>query len=160
MNSVVLIGRLTSDPELRYLPSGDNNAVANFTLAVDRKYSKEVRQQREAQGQPTADFIRCTVWGRSAEIINQYVSKGEQLAVRGTIQTDRYQHKDGHMVYTTDVRVDEFDFIGGGQSNQGHSDAGPSPQHGPDYPSSQDRGFGGGHGIEGLQDVDNDDIPF
>lgn len=158
MNSVVLIGRLTADPELRYLPSGENTAVANFTLAVDRNYSKDVRQQMESQGKPTADFIRCTAWGRTAEIINQYVFKGDQFAVRGRIQTDRYQHKDGHMVYTTDVRVEEFDFVNGGSKDRSMNQ-GPAPQQGPDYPSSQDTGFDD-HGIEGLQDVENDDIPF
>ena len=81
MNNVVLIGRLTRDPELRYLPSGNNTAVTRFTLAVDRQLSREKKAEMESRNQPTADFISVTVWGKQAENVSNYVSKVRLVAV-------------------------------------------------------------------------------
>ena len=92
MNVVVLIGRLTRDPELRYIPE-TQNAVCTFTLAVDRPMSREKQ----------ADFIRITVFGRQAENCAKFITKGRQVAVEGRIQTGSYQNKNGDTVYTTDV---------------------------------------------------------
>jgi len=89
MNSVVLIGRLTRDPELRYTPS-TQTAVAHFTLAVDR----QVSQGRERE----TDFIRITVFGKQAETVDRYLSKGRQVAIHGRIQTGSYQNRDGQTV--------------------------------------------------------------
>lgn len=98
MNNVVLIGRLTKDPEITYTQSG--TAVCKFTLAVDR------------QGKDGADFIRIVTWNKTAENCNKYLAKGRQAAVQGRIQTGSYKNKDGHTVYTTDVIANNVQFLG------------------------------------------------
>lgn len=108
MNQVQLFGRLTKDPELKYTPQG--TAVIQFTLAVNRNYSKEKRQQAEQQNQATADFIRCIAFGKTAEAIGQYVGKGDRLLIQGSIQTGSYE-KDGQRVYTTDIAVQRMELI-------------------------------------------------
>lgn len=100
MNSVVLVGRLTKDPEVRY--SGEGTAVGRYTLAVDRRFKRE--------GQPTADFISCVVFGSGAEFAEKYLTKGMRIAVSGRIQTGSYKDKDGRTVYTTDVVVEAQEF--------------------------------------------------
>ena len=112
LNNVVLIGRLTKDPELRYT-SGTNHAMCRFTLAVDRGLSKEKRMEMEQKGQPTADFINITSWGKTAELVANYLSKGRQVAIQGRIQTSSYEGQDGKRVYRTDVVADKVEFIGG-----------------------------------------------
>jgi single-strand DNA-binding protein len=127
MNSVVLIGRLTRDPELSYTPN-TQTAVTRFTIAVDRP-----RRQGEDQG---ADFIRITVWGKQAETCDRYLSKGRQVAILGRIQTGSYKNREGVTVYTTDVVADRVEFLGGGdrgQSSQGGS-----------YQGGGQSSFGGG----------------
>lgn len=101
MNRVVLIGRLTKDIELRKTQSG--TSVGSFTIAVNRRLKQE--------GQPEADFIRCTAWGKTAEIMSQYLAKGALVGIEGRIQTGSYQDRDGKTVYTTDVVVENFDFL-------------------------------------------------
>lgn len=107
MNNVTLIGRLTRDPELRFV-AGSGTAVTKFTLAVDRKLSKEKKREFEQMGKPTADFIRIVVWGKSAETAANYLSKGSLVGVRGSIETGSYQDKEGRTVYTTEVRADSY----------------------------------------------------
>lgn len=120
MNRVTLIGRLTRDVELRYTQS--NQAVATFTLAVDRRLSRERRQEAESQNRPTADFIRITVWGPQGENASKYLRKGSQCAVEGRIQTGSYQDREtGKTVYTTDVVADYVEFIGSRSDNQSGS---------------------------------------
>ena len=123
MNSVSLMGRLTRDPELRYT-ANTQMANARFVVAVNRKLSKEKRQEAENNGYPTADFISCIAFGRTAENIATYFKKGQRIAVSGHIQTGSYE-KDGQRIYTTDVVVDSFDFIESNSSstntNQGYS---------------------------------------
>lgn len=110
MNRVVLVGRLTRDPELRYTQS--RLAVCTFNLAVDRGLSKQKRQEAEANNRPTADFPRITVWGAQAENASRYLHKGSQCAVDGRIQTGSYQDQQtGKMVYTTDVVADRVEFL-------------------------------------------------
>lgn len=94
MNKVMLIGRLTADPEIRYSQGENATAMANYTLAVDRRYKKD--------GERTADFIRCVVFGKAAEFSGKYFSKGMKVAIVGRIQTGSYINKDGQKVYTTD----------------------------------------------------------
>ena len=139
MNSVNLIGRLTRDPDLRYTQSGI--AVVRFTLAVDRKLSKEKRQQAEQ----TADFISTTAWGKTAEIISNYFSKGSQIGIEGRIQTGSYE-KDGQRIYTTDVIVNSITFVGSKNSNSGGENQATSYQEQAE--------------ANGFYPVDNDDIPF
>lgn len=107
-NTVTLFGRLVADANLRYLESG--TSVARFTLAVDKQLSKEKRQEMEAKGQPTADFINCVAWDKLGETIAKYSGKGLRLLVNGRIQTGSYE-KDGERRYTTDVVVNSLQII-------------------------------------------------
>lgn len=123
MNNVNILGRLTRDVDLRMTTS--NLAVGRFNVAVDRKLSKEKRMEAESNNQPTADFISCIAFGRTAENIATYFKKGQRIAVSGHIQTGSYE-KDGQRIYTTDVVVDSFDFVESNSSsntnnNQGYS---------------------------------------
>lgn len=123
MNSVSLMGRLTRDPEVRYT-ANTQMANARFVVAVNRKLSKEKRQEAESNNQPTADFISCIAFGKTAENIATYFRKGQRIAVTGHIQTGSYE-KDGQRIYTTDVVADSFDFVESNSSstntNQGYS---------------------------------------
>ena len=116
MNNVVLIGRLTRDPELRYT-SGTGYAMCRFTLAIDRGLSREKRMEMEQKGQPTADFISITSWGKTAELAANYLSKGRQVAVQGRIQTSSYEGQDGKRIYRTDVVADKVEFIAENNKN-------------------------------------------
>ena len=110
LNKVILIGRLTRDPELKYTQS--NQAVCNFTLAVDKKLSREKREEAEAAGRPTADFPRIIVWGKMGENASRYLFKGSQCAIEGRIQTGSYQDKEsGKTIYTTDIVADNVEFL-------------------------------------------------
>ncbi|WP_296113042.1 single-stranded DNA-binding protein [uncultured Anaerococcus sp.] len=110
MNKVILIGRLTRDPELRYTQA--NTAVCSFTLAVDKKLSREKREEAEAAGRPTADFPRIIVWGKMAENASRYLFKGKQCAIEGRIQTGSYQDKEtGKTIYTTDIVAENVEFL-------------------------------------------------
>ena len=104
MNKVILMGRLTRDPEVRY-SSGDNQmAIARYSLAVDR------RGRREGNDGQTADFINCVAFGRAGEFAEKYFHKGIKVLVTGRIQTGSYTNKDGQKVYTTDVIIEEQEF--------------------------------------------------
>lgn len=118
MNNVVLIGRLTRDPELKY--TQNNRAMCNLYLAVDRGYSKQKKMEMESQNLQTADFPRVVVWGQQAENSSRYLRKGSQCAVTGRIQTGRYQDNNGNIVYTTDVVADRVEFLSTNNS-QGYS---------------------------------------
>jgi len=141
MNNVVLIGRLTRDPELRYIPV-TGTAVTKFNLAVDRGLSKDKKQELEAKGQPTADFINITVWGRMAENAANYLVKGRLVGIQGRIQTGSYD-KDGTRVYTTEVVANNVEFLEWGDKTN---------------KTSNDNSWDSG--IEGFHTVDNADIPF
>ena len=147
MNNVVLIGRLTRDPELRYIP-GSGTAVSTFSLAVDKNLSRDKKQEMESKNQPTADFIRIVVWGKTAENCANYLAKGRLVAVQGRIQTGSYDDKDGKKVYTTEVVAQNVEFLEWGDSNKS-SDSNSS--------DSNSSNFGG---IDGFHPTDNDDIPF
>ena len=110
MNSVFLIGRLTRDPEVRYIASSQT-AVATFTVAVDRP----VYQGEEKK----ADFLRITVFGKQAENCEKYLAKGRLVAIEGRLQTGSYQNKDGVTVYTTDVIANKVQFLQWGDQRQG-----------------------------------------
>ena len=108
MNNVTLIGRLTRDPEMRYIPSG--TAVCNFNLAVDKGLNKDKKQEMQSKGQPTADFINIIVWGKMGESCANYLVKGRLVGIQGRIQSGRYE-KDGRTVYTTDVVANQVEFL-------------------------------------------------
>lgn len=103
MNKVELIGRLTRDPDIRRSQSENNMTISRFSLAVDRKSKKNSEQ--------TADFINCIAFGSIAEVTEKYVFKGNKIAVIGHIRTGSYKNKDGNNIYTTEVIVDELEFL-------------------------------------------------
>ena len=164
MNNVVLIGRLTKDPELRYTTSG--SAVTRFTLAVDKQLSNEKKSEFEAKGQPTADFIRIVVWGRQAENCANYLAKGRLVAVNGRIETGSYQDKDGKMVYTTDVVAFQVQFLEWGDENQqsgGYQQGGNYQQQAPKQSfdnNSQEDSSSDFAGLDGFDSIDDEHIPF
>ena len=101
MNKVILMGRLTRDPEVRYT-QGNNTAVCSFSLAVNRRFKQE--------GQPDADFINVVAWAKTAEFVSKYFTKGQQVAVVGRIQTRNYDDKDGKKIFVTEVVAEEVYF--------------------------------------------------
>ena len=104
MNKVILMGRLTRDPEVRYSQGENSTAIARYTLAVDRRF------RRNNDGEQSADFIGCVAFGRSAEFAEKYFRQGLKIAVTGRIQTGSYTNRDGQKVYTTEVVVEEQEF--------------------------------------------------
>ncbi len=177
MNCVSLIGRLVRDPELRYAQTG--TAMCRFTIAVDRRMSKQKRQEAQANNQPTADFISCTAFGATAELIANYHKKGSQIGIEGRIQTGSYE-REGRTVYTTDVVVNNLTFIG---SNQGQNQGGFNQNQGgfnqnnfqsqggfnqggfnnePPVNSAYGNDFSNNNDDDedGFFPVDNDNIPF
>lgn len=118
MNNVSLMGRLVRDIEIKTTATG--LAISSFTLAVDKGLSKDKKQELEAMNKPTADFIRCLAFGKTAEILSQYVGKGNRLAIEGRIQTGSYENQQGQRVYTTDIIVDRFSFIDFKDSDSGY----------------------------------------
>lgn len=114
MNKVILMGRLTRDPDVRYPQNEGGSAFARYTLAVDRRNKKD--------GEQTADFISCVVFGKGAEFAEKYLHKGTKIVVTGRIQTGKYQNKDGQTVYTTDVVAEEQEFAES-KSAASHGDA-------------------------------------
>lgn len=115
MNKVILIGRLTADPEVRYSQGEQSLCIARYRLAVNRKASKDKEQE--------ADFISCIAFGKQGEFVERYLFKGMKIAVTGRIQTGSYTDKDGRKVYTTDVIAEEHEFCESKQNNE------PAPQH-------------------------------
>lgn len=113
MNKVELMGRLTRDPEIRYT-TNNNTAVAQFTLAVNRRFVKE--------GEKQADFINIVAWGKTAEFVGKYFVKGLQVAVCGRITTRDYDDKDGKKVYVTEVTAEEVYFADSKKSDSGFTE--------------------------------------
>lgn len=139
MNLVILYGRLTKDPELRYSQSG--TASCFTSVAVNRPMSKEKRQEAEAAGQPTADFVGIKAFGKTAEMLANYFKKGNRVAVEGRIATGSYE-KNGARVYTTDVIVNRVHFIESAKENSG------------------DQGFAPQDNNAGYYPINNADVPF
>ena len=137
MNHVILIGRLTKDPETRYTQGEKPMCIARFTLAVDRIFKK--------QGEQSADFISCVAFGKTGEFIEKYCKKGTKLGVVGHIQTGSYTNKDGQKVFTTDVAVDEAEFAESKAASQQNQQTAPTGNNINDYvnsmPSMEDLPF-------------------
>ena len=138
MNKVILIGRLTKDPEVRYSQGENSTAIARYSLAVDRKFKQE--------GGATADFINCVVFGKGAEFAEKYLRKGTKIAIVGRIQTGSYTNKDGQKVYTTDVVVEEQEFA---ESKASQSESAPTST-----PASV------GDGFMSIPDGIDEELPF
>ena len=120
MNNVILIGRLIKDVELRYTQSS-NATFARFTLAVDRGMSKDKKQEAEANGQPTADFINIVVWGKQAENCQRYLQKGRNVAIQGRLQSGSYTAQDGTRRFVTEVWAERVQFIEWGEKKEDHT---------------------------------------
>lgn len=146
MNKVILMGRLTRDPEVRYSQGDNATAIARFTLAVDRR----IKRDNEA----SVDYINCVSFGRSAEFAEKYFHKGTKIVIVGKIQTGSYTNKDGQKVYTTDIVIEEQDFAeskaASQQNNSGNAQNAsnnqqaqqPKPQTSPDgFMSADDEGL-------------------
>lgn len=142
MNKVILMGRLTRDPNISYSQGGDNMAIARFTLAVDRR-------GRNNDNEQTADFIGCVCFGRQAEFSEKYLRQGTKVAVVGRIQTGSYTNRDGQKVYTTDVVLDDIEFA----ESKGNNDSNSAPSR--PEPSNTDK-----DGFMNIPDGMGDDLPF
>lgn len=147
MNKVILMGRLTRDPEVRYSQNGDNNlAIARYTLAVDRRFQRN--------GEQSADFISCVVFGRGAEFAEKYLKQGTKICIDGRIQTGSYTNKDGVKVYTTEVVVENQEFAESKNAAQSNGSADFSGGNRP-TPSAAS-----GDGFMSIPEGIEDELPF
>ena len=151
MNKVVLVGRLTRDPEVRYSQGDSSTAVARYTLAVDRRFKRD--------NEPSADFIPCVVFGRSGEFAEKYFRQGMRVSVSGRIQTGSYTNKEGQKVYTTDVVVEDQEFAESKAVSDANAGsfraAAPSPAPAPATPVSD-----AGDGFMNIPDGIDEELPF
>ena len=146
MNKVILMGRLTRDPEVRYSQGENATAVARYTLAVDRRYNRNNDEQ-------SADFISCVAFGRNGEFAEKYLRKGTKIAATGRIQTGSYTNKDGNKVYTTEVVVENQEFAeskASASNNEGGFQ--PQAQSAPTAPA--------GDGFMNIPDGIDEELPF
>ncbi len=142
MNKVIMMGRLTRDPEVRYSQGSSSTAVGRFSIAVDRRFKRE--------GQPDADFFNCTTFGRQAEFVEKYLKKGTKVVISGSVQNDNYTDKDGNQRYSVQIICDDIEFAEsknaqGGGNNQSYE----RPQ-----PSGTDSGF------MNIPDGIDEELPF
>lgn len=150
MNKVILMGRLTRDPEVRYSAGESSTAVARYTLAVDRRFKRD--------GEATADFISCVAFGRSAEFAEKYFRQGIRIVVSGRIQTGSYTNRDGVKVYTTDVVVEDQEFAeskSASDSNRGSVNYGASAPSTAPAPGSMSA-----DGFMNIPDGIDEELPF
>lgn len=120
MNKCTLVGRLTRDPEVRYTQGENASAIARFSVAVNRRFKNN-------EGNYEADFINCVAFGKTADFIEKYFKKGMAIGISGRIQTGNYTNKDGIKVYTTDVVVEEAEFVESKNSSDASANSGASP---------------------------------
>ena len=146
MNKVILMGRLTRDPEVRYSAGENALAIARYTLAVDRRFRRD--------GEATADFISCVSFGRTAEFAEKYFRQGMRVLVAGRIQTGSYTNKDGQRVYTTDVVAENVEFAESKNASGGGDNSGFNPSDRPS-PSSA-----AGDGFMNIPDGIDEELPF
>ena len=146
MNKVILMGRLTRDPEVRYSAGENSLAIARYTLAVDRRFKRD--------GEATADFISCVVFGKQAEFAEKYFRQGIRIVVSGRIQTGSYTNRDGVKVYTTEVVVEEQEFAESKAVSDSHVNRSASQPAAPDMADSSAEGF------MNIPDEIGGDLPF
>ncbi len=143
MNKIILLGRLVRDTDVRYTQGDKPTAVAQWTLAVDRKFKRE--------GEPDADFISCKAFGKTAEFAEKYFKKGTKIALEGHVQTGSYTNKDGVKVYTTEVIVEQVEFAE--SKGSGIGDSGNSGRPAPSQAA--------GDGFMNIPDgIDDEELPF
>ena len=144
MNKVILMGRLTRDPEVRYSQGEKPTAIARYSLAVNRRFKRE--------GDPEADFINCVAFSKQAEFAEKYLKKGTKMAITGRIQTGSYTNKDGVKVYTTDIVVEEQEFAESKGAAENHAAASPAPQPAPQQNQAD--------GFMNIPDGIDEELPF
>lgn len=149
MNKVILMGRLTRDPDIRYSQGENATEIARYTLAVDRRF----RRNNDSQ---TADFISCVAFGRQAEFAEKYLHKGIKIAITGRIQTGSYTNRDGVKVYTTDVIVEEQEFA----ESKSVSDAHVAAARQDDMPKAPEPDEAIGDGFMNIPDGIDEELPF
>lgn len=152
MNKVILMGRLTRDPEVRYSAGENSLAIARYTLAVDRRFKRD--------GEASADFISCVVFGKSAEFAEKYFRQGIKIAVSGRIQTGSYTNRDGNKVYTTEVVVEDQEFAesknaSGDGGNFGYGGQTSAPDQAAPAPSAASA-----DGFMNIPDGIDEELPF
>ena len=154
MNKVILMGRLTRDPEVRYSQGASQTTVGRFSIAVDRRFKRD--------GEPDADFFDCTAFGKQAEFVERYLHKGTKIVLSGRIQNNNYTNKDGQMVYGVRIMVDEIEFA---ESKNASASGGAGFNNGGGYNNG---GFGGnapaasgaGDGFMNIPDGIDEELPF
>ena len=149
MNKVILMGRLTRDPEVRYSQGENNLAIARYTLAVDRRFQRNNSDQ-------TADFISCVAFGKAGEFAEKYFRQGIKIAITGRIQTGSYTNKDGVKVYTTEVVVEEQEFAESKNASQSNGVGSVSSVNTP-HPTPS---AASGEGFMDIPDSIDDELPF
>ena len=151
MNKVILMGRLTRDPEVRYSAGENALAIARYTLAVDRRFKRD--------GDQTADFIGCVAFGKLGEFAEKYLRKGTKVVVTGRIQTGSYTNKDGQKVYTTDVVVEEQEFAESKSSSDSYAASHPQTNAAP-APSMPSPSAASADGFMNIPDGIDEELPF
>ena len=148
MNKVILMGRLTRDPEVRYSAGENALAIARYTLAVDRRFKRD--------GEATADFINCVSFGRTAEFAEKYFRQGIKIAISGRIQTGSYTNREGQNVYTTEVVVEEQEFAESKSASEhsGYMNPAPAPTPTPTPSAASADGF------MNIPDGIDEELPF
>ena len=147
MNKVILMGRLTSDPTIRYAQNENSTCIANYTLAVDRRFKRQGEEQ-------TADFIRCVAMGKGGEFAEKYLRQGTKIVVEGRIQTGSYTNKDGNKVYTTDVMVESQEFAESKSASQQNGNSQPSA------PTRPESSLASSDGFFNIPDGIDEELPF
>ncbi|MBO7710622.1 MAG: single-stranded DNA-binding protein [Lachnospiraceae bacterium] len=157
MNRVILMGRLTRDPDVRYSTGENGTAIARYTLAVDRRFTR----RNDESGQ-TADFIGCVAFGKSAEFAEKYLRQGTKILVTGRIQTGSYTNRDGQKVYTTDVVVEDQEFAESKAVAERNGSVGinaaPSAQPRPSAPLPNEASAG--DGFMNIPEGINEELPW
>ena len=147
MNKVILMGRLTRDPEVHYSQASENMCIARYTLAVDRR-------QRQQDGRQSADFIGCVAFGKTAEFAEKYFRQGIKIAITGRIQTGSYTNRDGQKVYTTDIVVEDQEFAESKAAAEEHAGNTATEQQAAPPPVMDENGF------MNIPDGTDEELPF
>ena len=147
MNKVILMGRLTCDPEIRYANNENNTCIANYTLAVDRRFKRQGDEQ-------TADFIRCVAMGKGGEFAEKYLHQGTKIVVEGRIQTGSYTNKDGQKIFTTDVLVELQEFAESKAASAQNGNQNASAPTRPNVAQNDSDGF------MNIPDAIEEELPF
>lgn len=153
MNKVIMIGRLTRDPDIRYTQGQDQMCIARFTLAVDRK-------GRRQEGQQNADFPSCVAFGKAGEFIEKWIKKGTKIAVTGRLQTGSYTNRDGIKVYTTDVVCEDVEFAESKAAGSARQNGGNGQAQSGAYTPTPAEGDAGYDGFMNIPDGIDEELPF